>query len=577
MTSFQSLKKDMKSNMPILTFLILYINQVSGMQVPQPDKLEVNIIDGEVVALWKPPTDAPSNFSYNVQMTEYVGEWADVTHCTRITKNYCHLSSLIHNYGIAYKVRVQLVTRDDESTWTFKKFLPNDSDLLPPSFTLWATSSTLTVYVHEKPILKKLFPYGVTYTIYLDEMGQENKTTTAYLKDEVEDQRTKIFNGLHWGRKYCVSIKVEGNGALSTSSVSKQQCLLLPEQEWFIIATSSLSFLGVLAVVAIIASILLCYLKRPAKTPSSLKSPVSGWLPLSVAEGIVEVVTDKGWFLSSYGKEENNCVRLPVTHLTVTEDKEEEDRRTSMDSGVSMVSNSITTSGSSPPMRQEDSGFGSMGGPESSTSSQTNYPMKDEMTESEAVRKNEDSGMGMSCQLESSSMSLDGQDSVPLLESVTGGNYHSQSPAAVQKIHACDDEDIFKQIPTDSILAEVVTGYRAGPQSCICSGAGQCSWCHKFGLHENEVTKQYSGVCIENELLVSKRDLVDSYESTVTFSGYHSKTQLDTVMINDMDTRFLQISKAFPLLTSLPLVKCGQDFNMNNVSLCLCDVELATD
>lgn len=48
-------------------------------------------------------------------------------------------------------------------------------ELLPPSFTLWATSSTLTVKVHQRPILRKLFPFGITYTIYLEERGQEEK------------------------------------------------------------------------------------------------------------------------------------------------------------------------------------------------------------------------------------------------------------------------------------------------------------------------------------------------------------------------------------------------------------------
>lgn len=59
---------------------------------------------------------------------------------------------------------------------------------------------------------------------------------------------------------------------------------------------------------------------------------------------MMEVVTDKGWFLSSYRTEVKNCVTNPVTHVTVTEDNEEEDRRTSMDSGVSVESNSATNS-----------------------------------------------------------------------------------------------------------------------------------------------------------------------------------------------------------------------------------------
>lgn len=40
---------------------------------------------------------------------------------------------------------------------------------------MWATSSSLTVRVHEKPILRKLFPFGLTYTIYLEERGQDKK------------------------------------------------------------------------------------------------------------------------------------------------------------------------------------------------------------------------------------------------------------------------------------------------------------------------------------------------------------------------------------------------------------------
>jgi len=246
-----------------------------------------------------------------------------------------------------------------------------------------------------------------------------------------------------------------------------------------------------------------------------------------------------------------------------------------MDSGVGMESNSATNNGGRPPMRQEDSGCGSMGGPESSTGSQTDYPMKDERTEADAVRKSEDSGVGMSCQHESSSMSLDGQDSVPVMESVPGSNYRSQSPSAVQ-IHVCDNEDMFKQIPADSVLAEVVTGYRTVPQSCICSGAGQCSWCHKYGHYGREVMKQYRAVCIENELLGNKSNLVDSYKRNVTFTGYPSETQADAAMMNDLE-KFLQMTETFPLLTSLPLDNCEQDFNMNNVSLSLCDIQLTSD
>ncbi|KAM6933267.1 interleukin-10 receptor subunit alpha [Xenentodon cancila] len=485
------------------------------MEVRQPAKLEVNISEGEVVVLWDHPVDTPSDFRYNSNV------WTPVSGCMMITRCFCDLTSLIDDYRVGYKVRVQLVTGGQKSAWIIRKFLPNTSGLLPPSFSLWATSNTLGVNVHEKPILKKLFPFGVTYTIYLEETDQENKITIAYLTDDgEEEQRRKIFTALHWETEYCVSIKVEGNGALSESSLSPQQCLRLPEQEWFIVAASSLSLLGVIAVVAIMGSIILCYLRRPAKTPTALKSPVREWLPLSVTEGTMEVVTDKGWFLYSYGTEVKNSVNFPVTRITVTEDCEE-DRRTSLDSGVKFEPNSSTDSGGSPPMRQEDSGFGSIGGPESSTSSQIDYPMKDERTEPDEVivRKREDSGVGMGCQLESSSINMDEPDSAPLMKCGSLQSYRRQNPSVIQN-HECDEEDMFKQLPADSVLAEVVAGYRAGPQSCICSGAGQCPWCHKHSHYGTEATKQYRPVGVESRLLGSESNLIE-----LNLSGYSRQKQ----------------------------------------------------
>lgn len=287
----------------------------------------------------------------------------------------------------------------------------------------------------------------------------------------------------------------------------------------------------------------------------------------------MEVVTDKGWFLSSHRTKVKNCVKDSLAPVTTTEDKGEEDRRTSMDSGVSIESNSTTN----PPMRQEDSGCGSLGGPESSTSGQTDYPLQEERTDTHIARKMEDSGVvvGLGCQLLSSSINLDGQDGGSLKEAVAGGNYRSQRPSAVQ-IHVCDDEEVLP----GSALAEVVTGYRVGPQSCICSGAGQCTWCHKQGIYETEVIKQYRAMRIDNGLLSSKCNFVDSYKRGITFSSYSKKTQIDTVVTDDLETTFIQLGETFPLLTALtplPLVEGRQDFNMNNVSLSLCDVQLTAD
>ncbi|XP_037333554.2 interleukin-10 receptor subunit alpha [Pungitius pungitius] len=557
---------DMSIKTPLLVFLNVYIHFVSGLNLPQPDKLVVTILDGEVIVHWRHPAEPPSNFTYNVQMGKYDGDWATVASCTGIKRTYCELSGLLHDYRSKYKVRVQLVAGDDESQWTQNRFLPNMSELQPPSFTLWATSSTLTVYVHPKPILKKLFPYGLTYTIHLEERGQHKKNTTAYLTDNTEeDQRTKSFSSLHWGREYCVSIKVEGIGALSTSSLSPKQCLLLPDQEWYMIAVSSLSVLGVLASIAIMATVVLCYLKRPEKPPASLKLTVSGWLPLSAGEGNMEVVTDRGWFLSTFKTELKNCVSDPATHDTVKEEDVEEDMRNSLDSGLGMESNSATTSGGSPPVRQEDSGCGSLGERESSTSCPTDYPLKDHGAT--GVQKRDDSGLELCCELDSSSLKAAGSD------------YRSHGCSAVQ-IQVCDDEEQFKQRLPDPGLAEVVSGYRAGLQSCICSGAGQCTWCHELGHYGTEVIQGYRALCVENGLVSSKCDFVDPYQRGLTFSTYPKKTQMDTVVVEDFETTFIQMGEIFPLLTALsppPPVDKGQDFNMNNLPLSLCDVQLMTD
>ncbi|CAJ1065453.1 interleukin-10 receptor subunit alpha [Xyrichtys novacula] len=559
------------------TLLMIYISYVSGQDIPRPEKLMVDITDGEVIALWTDPVERPSDTKYNVQIAKYTGQWEMVENCTGIRRNHCHLTSLIQDYSAAYKVRVQLVTGNGVSKWTMKsKFLPNDSGLSPPSFTLWATSSTIKVSVHQKPILKKLFPYGVRYTIYLEDTA-ENKTTTLYLRDDVDvEERSQTFTSLHWGREYCVSIKVEGSGALSSSLVSRRQCLLLPEQEWFIMAVSSLSVMGILVVFAIMAAILHCYLRRSEKTPDALKSPVSGWLPLNVGEGTMEVVTDKGWFLSSYRSEIKNSVT--ETHVTATEDSGEEERRTSMDSGLSIESNSATNSEESPPLRQDDSGCGSLVGSESSSSGQSDYPLKEEKTQTDTVRRREDSGVSLGCQLDSLSLNLDGQDSGSQKEVVSGGGYCSQSHSNVQ-IQVCEEKEEFKQTVPD--LAEVVTGYRATPQSCICSGAGHCTWCHQQGLYGPEAIQQYRAMCIENGLLNSKCDFADSYKKGMTFSSYSKETQMDTLMIDDLEPTFIQLGETFPLLTALTppptFVEGEQDFNMNNVSLSLCDVQLITD
>lgn len=56
-------------NSPNLNF---WCFPVAGLVIPQPKELKVAITDGEVVVHWKPPADAPTDVTYNVQMGKYV-------------------------------------------------------------------------------------------------------------------------------------------------------------------------------------------------------------------------------------------------------------------------------------------------------------------------------------------------------------------------------------------------------------------------------------------------------------------------------------------------------------------------
>ncbi|XP_056138797.1 interleukin-10 receptor subunit alpha [Lampris incognitus] len=182
----------------------------------------------------------------------------------------CNLTDLIGDYSSAYDIRVQLLSGGSVSNWTVvQRFYPKNSKLHPPSFTILAISSKLVVNIHTKPIMKKLFPFGMTYTIFLDDKEEDNKTTIAELRDNrMKDEGTKTFDSLHWGRQYCVRLRAQGNGALAISNVSHSQCLRLPKQEWYIIAT--LSSLGLIVVLAVLLTVICCFLTHPEKTPVSL-------------------------------------------------------------------------------------------------------------------------------------------------------------------------------------------------------------------------------------------------------------------------------------------------------------------
>ncbi|KAK7882581.1 hypothetical protein WMY93_028755 [Mugilogobius chulae] len=530
------------SKILILFFVKACVSCVSGQSLSVPENLRVNILDGEVIVYWDKPTDAPTDVLYNVQFGLHTGEWTVVSKCTKISQTFCDVSDLIEDYVGVYKARVQLEAGGAHSKWTHKKkILPNTGDLQPPSFTMWATSSTLSIKIHKKPILGELFPYGIIYTIYLLDK-ERNKTTITYLKDDIwNNEMNKVFVSLRWGKEYCVTIKVEGNGGMA-HSMSSPQCLILPEREWIVTAVASLTAMGVLIIAAFIAVFIVCYVKRPVNTPVALKSPASGWRPVSIVEGTMEVVTDRGWFLFSAGTEVKHVFKnLPTTYIT-DEKSGEEDRRPSTDSGVSMKSTSDNT-------RQDDSGCGSIGVQDSICS----FPMQDEGSETLSTGKSDDSGLELSCHSDASSLNLENQDSGCSNKS---GEYHRQRLLTVN-IHNTDNDDMFKEKLPELPLISVVSGYRTNNSVCTCSGANLCILCCK----QDNYRKQPTGLFQNNNIVGSCRHYSPDVQTERT------ETSLSLV----------QMEETFPMLTSLssfPLMEKGCDFNMNDISVSLCDVEL---
>lgn len=59
-------------NYTVCDFNLLFFFAVVGLIVPSPENLRVDILDGEAIAHWSCPTNAPADFRYNVEMAKYV-------------------------------------------------------------------------------------------------------------------------------------------------------------------------------------------------------------------------------------------------------------------------------------------------------------------------------------------------------------------------------------------------------------------------------------------------------------------------------------------------------------------------
>lgn len=82
----------------------------------------------------------------------YTDKWSTVDYCTGITRTECDLSSLIHEYDIGYKVKVQLVVGRNASAWKKEKFLPKASRCGEKSASetlkLWLVELLLLIFTH---------------------------------------------------------------------------------------------------------------------------------------------------------------------------------------------------------------------------------------------------------------------------------------------------------------------------------------------------------------------------------------------------------------------------------------------
>ncbi|XP_041734741.1 uncharacterized protein LOC121568250 [Coregonus clupeaformis] len=576
----------------LISILLIISNYVSGKDLLKPVNPKVDIWDGKVRFLWDPPEGAPPVAQYQVQMARYVdSNWTNVTSCDRTQLAHCDLSYLIDDFVMVYKFRVRLVTENSISAWSpRKKFNLKESKLQHPSSTLLATSSSITVSVDRKPLLKKIFPFGLTYTIYLQEKGQDHKTIIRQLKDEYDEDKAEVqFTSLHWGQEYCVSLNVAGNGGEFTSEVSPEQCLLLPEQEWDILAVVSFSILSVLGVLVILALSLCCFLRHPEKMPVALQSPGSGWQPLCVGEVPVEIVTDKGWFISTARTDVMVWLADERTTPAGKEEQEEgEDRRMSLDSGTCSESHISGNGNRGSPARQEDSGCGSLGAPESAVSSRSGTgepPLLDGKMNTDISLK-EDSGVGLGCR-SGCSGSLQGEDCgiLPEMVMVTGDGYRSQSPSSVDA-HVFETEQSFQQISCETVMADPAVGYRSGHMACVCLGTSQCVWCQTRRHYERSVDGQSVGLFSFTEQQLHCRNLTgDICEMESTCSSYKKNNlHIETVVNLEDSVTFSHlptcIGESFPLLTALSdlsLLEGGLNCSLNTMLPSLGDLEVKSD
>ncbi|KAJ8403718.1 hypothetical protein AAFF_G00345860 [Aldrovandia affinis] len=585
----------------IFTLVLLMVYSQRGyaedQKLEQPSNVTLDMWDGEVTLVWAPPAKAWSQFRYNVQVAEYNGKllWIPVRHCNGTLSTRCDLTDVTNSIN-HYWARVQTVKEESTSDWLKyrKKFTKKNSKVRPPTFTLSTTPTSVKVRVHRKPALMVTFSHGIKYTYHLQEKGQDNVVhkSVLWVGDEEKEEKDVELEYLTGGREYCVRLDMEDTSGTFKSGTSSEQCIILPEPgKWLRLMVIGLALISLMGLLGLMGLLLNCFLRRPEKLPSTLKSSGSSWNPLSLREVPVEVVMNKGWLLISRNTQGKGGVMGEKMKLR---DKEEgQDRRGSLDSGMSMDQALAETGrggagegGGGKSCKLDDSGCGSLGESDGdiggSRQPSEELPVLDGRNDGHGSPQKEDSGMGQGCQY-SGPRSLQGEDCGHLLHKVaaTGDAYRSQRPSfvVVQDSEREEASEIATN-DTDNSIANVV-GYRPSQLSCVCLGKGLCFWCQSTAPLPTKEHSMCSYPATDTSDQFPASSIIcfsDSYLKKGNFQTWEDLEQRESPFICHIQQT--ESSESAPLLISvpqLPLLCGGLDSNVNALSLSLQDVELTFD
>ncbi|XP_028818327.1 interleukin-10 receptor subunit alpha [Denticeps clupeoides] len=524
---------DWRSWILVLVLLLHILDCASGEDLMKLRNVTVEIWEEIVIVRWEPPEDCPEDASYAVRIGSY-GESFDnlSTGCDGTTKTECDVSTFIKNYTMKHILYVGLITKQG-IVWS-KKLNINmrtDSKILPPSFSLAGNGDSIKVKIHSKPTLMAIFTAGLQYSAYLRIKGHTENLEKLEVKYESSGAVEDIeFKNLWWGQEYCVKVTLE---ALATEAMnaSKEECLLLKPDGDTVFGFVGLA-LGILVMVVLLG--MSCFLWRPVKMPAVLKPQEIGWHPVSITDGPVEVIVDKGWLLTrtlvdgKKGKYDDTKKIL-----------EEVERRESQDSGINMEPASISSRHSDEEEAAaalEDSGCESLdnaGGSLNGSGGSRELLLMD-------GRRGDDSGLGLG-------LNGGGHGVLPDLEVVAGDGYRSQSPATIES-HAYREEkvDVSSQCDTDTNLAAPISGYR--PSQVI----------------GNELTN----ACHHMPSVTIKQDF--------PLSSYLKKTVLQTVRPLEQDDHIPLFQDSLMSCNDSALFHNdrGLDCHINSIAVSLSDMEL---